>query len=560
MLIDAANLFARKETVSKETFDSAVQDMSSEEKDSLLWALLQHRNSDIEKLQAMRKEMFGTSSEKGQTLFEHLFNETETVEEIEELLEQDEDQAADTKQKKPRKRMSGVTSSLPVVKEDKYPEDPEFLAHKDEMIQLTSDVQRTVEFVPARYYVKETTYHNFVWKISEDEQKFFSPQKPARLLERSMVSASVAAHLIHEKAINGMPINRQTLDLQKKGFDIDRQTVNNWALRTSQDYLVPLADHMLKDFRKLHTVHMDETGLKVLEIFRNGGNSVSTMVVGASGPFEKRQMRIYRFFSGKGQTFVQEVLSDGFTGNLVTDGAACYENWTNAHNGLHPDMAVVHAGCMTHARRKFVEAAEVRTDYQEYRKLGKKKQAAYLAEHPGLKSLVDVIELIAGLYRIEKKCGKGKLDPQEIREAREKEAVPLFCQLTKHVEKMREEYPPSGKAGQAVKYFLSRKESLSTYLKDGEIPIDNNKAERTVKPFVIARKGFLFSDSKRGAEATAASFSVLQSAVDNGLNPEKYLKWVLEKLSSEGLKDSVMDEAVPYSENLPADLYVKKKK
>lgn len=130
------------------------------------------------------------------------------------------------------------------------------------------------------------------------------------------------------------------MDLQKKGFDIDRQTVNNWALRTSQDYLVPLADHMLKDFRKLHTVHMDETGLKVLEIFRNGGNSVSNMVVGASGQFEKRQMRIYRFFSGKSQTFVQEVLSDGFTGNLVTDGAACYENWTNMHNDLHPDMAV----------------------------------------------------------------------------------------------------------------------------------------------------------------------------------------------------------------------------
>lgn len=473
--------------------------MSSEEKDSLLWALLQQKNSDREKLQAMRDEMFGTSSEKAQSLFEHLFNETETVEEIEERLEQDEDQTADTKQKKPRKRMSRVTSSLPVVKEDKYPEDPEFLAHKDEMIQLASDVQRTVEFVPARYYVKETTYHNFVWKISEDEQKFFSPEKPARSLDRSMVSPSVAAHLIYEKAINGMPINRQALHLQKKGFDIDRQTVNNWALRTSQDYLVPLVDHMLKDFRKLHTVHMDETGLKVLEVFRNGGNSVSNMVVGASGPFEKRQMRIYRFFSGKSQTFVQEVLSDGFTGNLVTDGAACYENWTKAHNDLYPDSTVVHAGCMAHARSKFVEAAE-------------------------------------------------------------KEAVPLFCQLTNHVEKMRDEYPPSGKAGQAVKYFLSRKESLSTYLKDGEIPIDNNKAERTVKPFVITRKGFLFSDSKRGAEATAASFSVLQSAVDNGLNPEKYLKWVLEKLSSEGLKDSVMDEAVPYSENLPADLYVKKKK
>ncbi|WP_289771405.1 IS66 family transposase, partial [Faecalibaculum rodentium] len=98
------------------------------------------------------------------------------------------------------------------------------------------------------------------------------------------------------------------------------------------------------------------------------------------------------------------------------------------------------------------------------------------------------------------------------------------------------------------------------WVNDGRIPIDNNKAERTVKPFVIARKGFLFTDSKRGAEATAAGFSVLQSAVDNGLNPEKYLKWVLEKLSAEGLKDSVLDEVVPYSERIPEDLYIRKKK
>lgn len=84
MLIDAANLFSRKEPVSKEAFGSAIQDMSSEEKDSLLWVLLQQRNSDMEKLQAMRQDKFGASSEKAQTLFDHLFNETETVEEIEE--------------------------------------------------------------------------------------------------------------------------------------------------------------------------------------------------------------------------------------------------------------------------------------------------------------------------------------------------------------------------------------------------------------------------------------------------------------------------------------------
>jgi len=215
---------------------------------------------------------------------------------------------------------------------------------------------------------------------------------------------------------------------------------------------------------------------------------------------------------------------------------------------------------MAHARRKFVEAAQVREDYKVYKKLGKNRQGPYLEEHPALKDLVEVIDLMASLYRIEKKCGKQKLDPERIREIRQKESVPVFKRLTAHVERMKDEYPPSGKVGQAVKYVLNRKESLGAWVNDGRIPIDNNKAERTVKPFVIARKGFLFTDSKRGAEATAAGFSVLQSAVDNGLNPEKYLKWVLEKLSAEGLKDSVLDEVVPYSERIPEDLYIRKKK
>lgn len=567
MLVDLVSLYTRDDVTSKESFDSALQGMSSEDKDRMLWAFFQEKNSAKEKLLALRQAVFGRSSEKTATLFDHLFDEAEAAEEVEEVIALEEEATEDDipsgsekKRKGSRKRMSGAMASLPVVKEDKYPEDPEFLVHRAEMVELGTDIQRTVEFIPARLFVREIVCHNYLWKISEDEQKYFSPDKEPRLLEKSMVSASVAAHLIHEKVINGMPINRQAMDIRKKGYDIGRQTVNNWALRTCQDYLVPLADHMLKDFRGLDTVQMDETGLQVLELFQNGGNAVSNMVVATSGPFEKRQMKLYRFFPGKSQTFVQEVLGDGFSGNLITDGAPCYENWTKAHNALYPGNEVIHGGCMAHARRKFVEAAQVREDYKVYKKLGKNRQGPYLEEHPALKDLVEVIDLMASLYRIEKKCGKQKLDPERIREIRQKESVPVFKRLTAHVERMKDEYPPSGKVGQAVKYVLNRKESLGAWVNDGRIPIDNNKAERTVKPFVIARKGFLFTDSKRGAEATAAGFSVLQSAVDNGLNPEKYLKWVLEKLSAEGLKDSVLDEVVPYSERIPEDLYIRKKK
>ncbi|WP_435302760.1 IS66 family transposase, partial [Faecalibaculum rodentium] len=95
------------------------------------------------------------------------------------------------------------------------------------------------------------------------------------------------------------------------------------------------------------------------------------------------------------------------------------------------------------------------------------------------------------------------------------------------------------------------------YLEDGNYPIDNNLAERMVKPFVIGRKGFLFADTEAGAEATAVWYSLSQSAIMNGLVPEKYIEYVLTRLKNEGIREEVLEDLLPYSRTLPGHLYKK---
>ena len=112
--------------------------------------------------------------------------------------------------------------------------------------------------------------------------------------------------------------------------------------------------------------------------------------------------------------------------------------------------------------------------------------------------------------------------------------------------------------GKAISYTLHEEKCLRNYFKDGRCELSNNRAEQRIKPFVMARKNFLFSNTRSGAKATTIYFSLLESAKMNNLDPFKYLCYVLDTLSTKGLKDSVIESILPYSTSLPNELYVKK--
>ena len=114
----------------------------------------------------------------------------------------------------------------------------------------------------------------------------------------------------------------------------------------------------------------------------------------------------------------------------------------------------------------------------------------------------------------------------------------MTCQVTR-----------KGKLAEAVNYSLNQWDHLLAFLADGRLEVDNNRAERAIKPFVIGRKNWLFANSSRGAQASATVYSIVETAKENGLNPAAYLAYLLEQLPNIDVKDNTgLDLLMPWTE------------
>lgn len=241
----------------------------------------------------------------------------------------------------------------------------------------------------------------------------------------------------------------------------------------------------------------------------------------------------------------------------MTDGLQGYRSYSGCTK----------LSCMAHARRYFYDAINCRDDYAQLKKIlnanknadgDLEKAQTFLQDHESLNRLIAILYRIAELYRVENFFSDL---PVELKtEVRKTISKPLFEKLVREVEIVAEGFEEKTKAHKAATYFLERKEELARYMDDGRYPIDNNRAEREIKSFVIARKNFLFSNSVEGAQSAAGYMTLLESAKMNGLNPYKYLEHVLNTLKyykDEPIPQKVLEEVVPYSKNLPENLYIR---
>jgi len=211
----------------------------------------------------------------------------------------------------------------------------------------------------------------------------------------------------------------------------------------------------------------------------------------------------------------------GFKGYLQVDGYSGYDTL--------PGVTLV--GCWAHARRKFDEALKALPDN---RRLGP------VAAMEGL-------DFCNRLFAIERDLGEA--GPEERHKARLERSRPVLDALSAWLVSQTPKVLPQSALGQAIKYCQSQWDKLGAFLLDGRLELDNNRSERSIKPFVIGRKGWLFSNTPRGATASAVVYSIVETAKENGLNPFEYLRYVFEKLPSLG--DSDLDELLPWSTSLP---------
>ena len=211
-----------------------------------------------------------------------------------------------------------------------------------------------------------------------------------------------------------------------------------------------------------------------------------------------------------------------------------------AYNGL-TDVTLV--GCWAHARRKFDEALKALPD---------SNRSAAVAAKEGL-------EFCNRLFSIERDLKEAT--PEKRYEIRLERSRPVLDAFLVWLNRLHSEVLPKSAFGQAIKYCLNQWCKLEVFMQDGRLELDNNRSERSIKPFVIGRKAWMFANTPRGARASAIIYSIVETAKENGLNPFHYLNYLFEKLPNlDTPKDmNALDELLPWSDSLPVICKVKSK-
>ncbi len=325
---------------------------------------------------------------------------------------------------------------------------------------------------------------------------------PAQIVPKSIVSSSLLAHILTGKFIDHLPFYRQEKQLLRLGVDVSRTSMCRWAMQAAEA-CQPLLNLLEEEVLAGMYIQADETTLQVLNEPGRSPTSKSYMWVFRRGDPD-RPILIYQYHPTRAGDVASAFLRD-FAGTVQTDGYAGYDF-------LDTRKAIRHIGCWAHARRKFTDVT---------RALGKKRKAGAADK---------ALKYIRKLYAVEKRIRNGEYSPEQIYEIRQAESKPVLDDFEKWLKKKQKQTPPKGLPGKAVSYTLKQWSRLIGYIEDGNLSIDNNMAENSIRPFVVGRKNWLFSGTPEGAEASALLYSLIETAKANKLEPWAYLRYIFDRL------------------------------
>lgn len=500
-------------------------------------------NSQVENLtQAVlhkNKKLFGASTEKtpieGQI---SLFNEAEDSADSAAIEPTPDNIIVSTHKRTPRKKGSKevVIKDLPRETVECVLEGEDSLCPycATEMNSIGKNVVRTeVEFIPPS--VKVIEYVQYVYKCPEcgtadsSADVIIKAPVPKPVMKRSLASPSTVAEVIYQKYVNGMPLYRQERDWLQRGFNLSRSTMANWVVRSSNEWLKPIYNLMKNNLSKCEIIHADETRIQCNKEEGKKASSQSFMWLYRSGESEDKNIVIFEYTRTRAGKHAQQFLGP-FDGFLVTDAYAGYEKVEN----------IIRCLCWSHVRRYFIESIP----------LDKGK------EIPGSKG-AEGRAFCDKLFKIEREIAS--LGPQEKLIKRQEESKTVLEAFWNWIETIN---PMNNKKlAEAITYSKNQKIYLENFLLDGRIPLSNNFAENCIRPFAVGRRGWLFADTPKGAEASAIAYSIVETAKANNLNVFQYLNHLFESLPNINFNDhpQLLEQHLPWSGSLPEYCYNKKK-
>ena len=481
----------------------------------------------MEALRLAQHKRFGASSEKSEeTLTElrsFLFNVAEVVSAAEKEAEENVTVvAAHKRHKKHEYTLDNIPEDIPVEQVEHRLEGEELACPQcgDTMTQIGKEVVNKLKIKPAVLAVEQHIYYTYACQTcnKEDiETPVVKTPREKNIIPGSFATPEAVAHIMTQKFVMGCPLYRQEQEINRKGIHLSRQTMSNWILRATEDYLTPVYEQLHKELLKRDVLHADETTLQVLHEPGKKPQTDSYMWLYRTGGDTDKPIVLYEYQPGRGAKHPKEFLS-GYKGYLHTDGYQGYHS-------LPEDITVV--GCWAHARRKFDEAVK---------SLPKGKVKGSSASQG--------LTYCNLLFGIEQEIAS--MTAEERRKERLEQAKPVLDAMLAWANSRTA--APKSALGKAFHYLKEQWPYLTNYLKDGRLEISNNRAERSIKPFVIDRKNFLFANTPKGATGSAIMFSLIQTAIENSLDPYKYLTWLLKTANNADLTDSeIVKKLLPWN-------------
>jgi len=378
---------------------------------------------------------------------------------------------------------------------------------EQDLREFGEETSERYEYIPAQLIVIEDVCKKYACECTVK-----TAGKPSQPIEKSTAGASLLSQVIVAKHADHLPLHRQANIFRRSGVELSVQTMCGWMGQCA-GLLDPLYS-CLKDFvLSSKVVGTDDTPVKVLD--RNLPHTRKGRIWPYVGDQDHPAV-IYDYTPTRERAGPEEFLKD-FKGHLQADAYVVYDSFFT-----DPERGLVEVGCWAHARRHFHNALE-----NDQARMG------------------GVLAMIAHLYGVEKVARQNGLRGEELRQARERDARPMLNQLREYLLIIREQVLPKSESGQAIAYALNNWTALTRYCGDGDLAIDNNGTERSLRGFAIGRNNWTFFGSDNGGRTAAVLRSFVTSCELVKVDTFVWFRDILGRIADHPVKR--LDELLPHN-------------
>lgn len=462
-----------------------------------------------EELEWLKRQMFGRKSERYISMDPcQLTLELEGM--VEAIRGQQSEQTISYQRKKPTKEQVQGHSRMPIpshLRREEITIEPKDLPEGSK--KIGEEITEVMEYKKAEIYVKKYIRPKYALP---KEGGIVIEQLPSLPIPKGNAGPSLIAHILTGKYVDHLPLYRMQQQFKRLGVDISDKTIGGWV-SAGIDTLSVIYDAITQEIMKSDYCMADETTIKVLDKNKKGETHLGYFWVYYS-PLIHTVCFQYR--KGRGRAGPREFFKN-FKGAIQADGWQAYDIFRKREG-------VLLLACMAHVRRKFEEAL---------------KNDEIRASH--------ALNEIQKLYAIERQAKKYDLSPEQRKELRSKESVPIMNNLKEwlyeNAPQANTKILPKSKIGTAINYALGMWERLENYLLDGRYEIDNNWVENSLRPVALGRKNYLFAGSHQAAQRTAVIYSLMASCKKNEVEPTEWLTDVLQRIQDHPINK--IDELFP---------------